>query len=89
MIFFTVHFNNSFKRRFKKTDKSIRNKFKERLQMFLENPHHPLLRNHELTGNFQGKRSINITGDWRAIYFEKEPGIVVFELIGTHSMLYK
>ena len=59
------------------------------MEIFLNNPHHPLLRNHELTGNLQGKRSINITGDWRAVYCEKEPGVVVFEFIGTHSMLYK
>lgn len=30
----------------------------------------PLLNNHSLTGKWRGYRSINITGDWRAIFVE-------------------
>jgi len=43
-----------------------------------------------LTGKYKGFRSINITGDWRAVFRELKSGeIVYFDLLGTHSKLYK
>ncbi|OGE71342.1 hypothetical protein A2617_00135 [Candidatus Daviesbacteria bacterium RIFOXYD1_FULL_41_10] len=62
--------------------------FRKRFELFLSNPFHPQLNNHLLTGNYKGYRSINITGDWRALYSENENSII-FELLGTHSQLYK
>lgn len=42
-----------------------------------------------LKGSYLGFRSINITGDWRAIYSEeknkKGDKTVIFEVLGTHS----
>ncbi len=62
--------------------------FKERLEIFIEDPFDPRLRNHPLKGKLKGYRSINITGDWRALFKEVEDG-VYFVIIGTHSQLYK
>ncbi len=82
-----------FKKQYKKADHKIRTAFKDRLRLFRENQHHFLLHNHVLTGKFKGYRSINITGDWRAIYKEivldNKRIIVLFHLFGTHSQLYK
>jgi mRNA-degrading endonuclease YafQ of YafQ-DinJ toxin-antitoxin module len=39
-----------------------------------------------------GYRSINVTGDWRALYSEQQQNgkeIIVFEMLGTHSQLYQ
>lgn len=56
-------------------------------------PHHRLLNNHSLTGEYVGYRSINITGNWRAVFSEiqDEEGneLIVFKVLGTHSQLYK
>lgn len=64
-----------------------------RLDMFVSNPKHPLLRDHALSGIYEGYRSINITGDWRALYKIVEPIIedsfIVFVDLGTHSQLYR
>lgn len=72
---------------------NIRKAFDNRLALFLSEPLHPQLHNHQLTGNYKGFRSINITGDWRAVFIEQidEKGnlIVIFEVLGTHSQLYK
>jgi len=60
--------------------------------MFLNNPSNPQLRNHPLKGALGGYNSINITGDWRALYTEEKLDdeiIITFEMIGTHSQLYK
>jgi addiction module RelE/StbE family toxin len=66
---------------------------KDRIALFALQPAHPLLRNHSLTGNYKGFRSINITGDWRAVYrvLKDNQGntVIVFEALGTHSQLYK
>lgn len=61
----------------------------ERILLFLGNPFHPLLNNHALGGEYAGCRSINITGDCRAIYFVRNNNIYVFIAIGSHSELYE
>ncbi len=48
-----------------------------------------LLRNHALSGDRAGQWSINVTGDWRAVYvFGEKEGVVIFIDIDTHSNLY-
>jgi mRNA-degrading endonuclease YafQ of YafQ-DinJ toxin-antitoxin module len=37
---------------------------------------------------YLGYRSINITGDVRALYTVKEGALILFVFIGTHSQLY-
>ena len=83
-----IRYNPQFRKQYRKANKKIKGAFRARRELFKQNPHHPLLRNHALTGDFKGRRSINITGDWRAIYSERSNAIV-FEALGTHSQLYK
>lgn len=59
-----------------------------RFEVFEEDPFHPLLRNHPLAGEFSDCRSINITGDLRAIYEEIDFETIRFLRIGTHHELY-
>lgn len=61
---------------------------KERIKVFELNPSDLRLRNHPLKGKLKGYRSINITGDWRAIYFVSGEDVIFAEL-GRHSELYK
>ncbi len=56
--------------------------------MFLENPFHPLLKNHALSGEYSNYRSFNVTADIRAIYEPIDSETVIFINIGTHSELY-
>lgn len=67
--------------------RKIQDRFKERLDIFLANMFHPMLNNHSVEQTYPGWRSINITGDYRALYEVKEHTIV-FMKIGTHSELY-
>jgi addiction module RelE/StbE family toxin len=82
-----IRFNDSFRKQYKKADAKIKKAFSKRLRLFYINPHNPILRNHPLTGSYNNYRSINITGDWRAIYVEIA-NVVEFRLLGTHSQLY-
>ncbi len=61
----------------------------ERIILFLDDPFHPLLNNHPLTGKWTGYRSVNITGDYRAVYELVEEDVAFFVDMDTHSKLYK
>jgi len=73
---------------FKKQSVSTQDKLEERITMFMENPNYSLLHNHALAGEWIGCRSINITGDIRAVFEEITAGHVEFIAIGSHSELY-
>ncbi len=89
----SIRFARKFTKRYDKADKKIRVAFDERLELFLLNPYHYLLNNHKLTGKYTGYRSIDVTGDWRALFSEyvdeSDNKIIIFEMLGTHSELYK
>ena len=46
------------------------------------------LNNHPLKGKWSGYRSINISGDLRALYKEMGEDKVIFTNIGSHNQLY-
>ena len=78
------------KKLIEKADKKLyilTDKFEERLNLFLMEPNHPILRNHKLSGKYHLHRSINITGDYRLIFTRTEMTLDL-EFIGTHSQLY-
>lgn len=76
------------KKRYKKLRASEQRRFKERRNLFLDNPFHPLLNNHALYDPYDGCRSINITGDLRVIYKNIDAGTFYFIALGTHPELY-
>ncbi|MBU3979536.1 type II toxin-antitoxin system mRNA interferase toxin, RelE/StbE family [Patescibacteria group bacterium] len=89
-----VKYTKTFAKQYDKANIKIQKTFKERLKLFSEDPRSPQLRNHLLKGTYKGYRSINITGDWRAIYREiqKEENDEIyayFSFLGTHSQLYR
>jgi addiction module RelE/StbE family toxin len=87
-----IEFSANFGKQYRKVNKKIKKAFYQRLQLFKQDSHHPLLRNHSLIGGYRKYKSINITGDWRALYSEfkeREEIIIVFEMLGKHSQLYK
>lgn len=83
-----ILFKKSFKKGYKGLQLRVRDAFNERLDLFTENNFHLLLNNHSLHGEYDGCRSINITGDIRAIYY-RDCDTATFIRIGTHSELYE
>lgn len=82
-------FHKHFEKQLRKLSKRQRERVKEQLTFFLEDPFHPLLNNHSLQGKYQGYRSISIEGDLRAIYKLSDSVTSIFVAIGTHSALYR
>lgn len=83
-----VRFGKLFAKQYDKAGDKIKRAFDGRLKIFVEDPFRQNLNNHQLTGGHSGYRSINITGDWRAIY-SVQGEVVIFEALGTHSQLYR
>jgi len=81
--------HKSFEKKYRKLPEQIKRKFKERRNIFLTNPFHSVLKNHTLTGKYLGYRSINITGDVRAVYQPLGTDTALFVIIDTHSNLFK
>lgn len=87
-----IDYSNKFIKQLKKAPLEIKIAFRKRFELFLKDPFSPLLNNHQLSGKLKAYRSINVTGDWRAIYTEEKEEsetVVSFEMLGTHSQLYK
>jgi addiction module RelE/StbE family toxin len=83
-----ILFHRNFEKNYVKLRAPERNKFKERLSMFAEDPFHPVLGNHALNGKYQAYRSINIGGDLRAVYKTVKNEEYLFVAIGNHAKLY-
>lgn len=84
-----ISFARRFKKQFQKAPTEVKRAFDNRLRLFQKDTSHSSLNNHQLSGKLRGFRSINITGDWRALYIEYSKGFIIFEELGTHSQLYK
>ncbi len=84
-----ISFSKAFRRQYKKAPKKIQQNFDKRFKIFVKNPSSSALNNHSLKGSLKGFKSINITGDWRALYSQPGKLVIIFEALGTHSQLYK
>ena len=82
-----IKYKKRFQKDFKKIPSKIKEKFYERLEVFINNKFDIVLHNHSVDKVFFDCRSINITGDYRAI-FKDGDDFVIFITIGTHSELY-
>ena len=82
-----IYFHGGFIKQLKKKPTSIQTKFFSKLKSFENDQFLPELNNHSLSGKYSGCRSINITGDIRALYVN-QGGVAKFIAIGSHSELY-
>lgn len=62
--------------------------FDRRIEMFLANPEHPLLRIHPLKGSKKDFYAFSVTGDVRVLYHVIDAFTVEFVDIGTHTQVY-
>ena len=85
----TIKYSKKFIKEFKKCPFKVKSAFNKRLELFIKDKNHPLLHNHRLSGKLKNYRSINVDGDFRALFQEFDNGqIIYFVVIGSHSQLY-
>lgn len=83
-----LRFHKNFDKQYQKLSPKQKAKVKERLTLFLENPFDVQLNNHPLKGKYIGYRSINITGDLRAIFKAVGEEECILVAVDIHSNLY-
>ena len=83
-----IKLHKKFTKQFSKLNQKEKLKCRERLSIFLEDPFNEALNNHALQGKYRGLRSINMSGDLRAIYEMVGNGTAFFIDLDTHSNLY-
>lgn len=83
-----IVYHSAFIKKSKKLSSGEKKKLTERLRIFGLDEFDPVLNNHALKGRYQGSRSINVTGDLRALYL-KRGNTVIFTTVDSHSNLYK
>lgn len=84
-----------YSRRFEKDVKRMKGRGKnmEKLKLIARSlvgaePIDPIHRDHQLIGNWHGRRECHIESDWLLIYKIQE-NLVIFERTGSHSELYR
>ena len=83
-----LQYHSKFQKQLQKLPIERQLAVKARLILFEQKPFIAILNNHALKGRYEGYRSINITGDMRAIFIVLDKNRVEFVYIGSHSQLY-
>ncbi|KKR31853.1 MAG: hypothetical protein UT65_C0015G0015 [Parcubacteria group bacterium GW2011_GWF2_39_8b] len=83
-----IAFSSSLNKKIKKIPTKIVDKFFERLEIFKKDIFSPILNNHKLHAEYEGCSSINVTGNFRAIFKHVDDNHVVFSDLDTHPELY-
>jgi len=86
-----VTFSSSFKKAYKKRirfDPEKQLKILEALSLFINDPYHPKLRTHKLTGQLNELWSFSIEYDLRVIFYFINDNEVILEDIGNHDEVY-
>jgi addiction module RelE/StbE family toxin len=83
-----LHYSSSFKKQYKKLPVKIREQFKTRLIPFVQDQNSPRFRIRKLNGAYEDLWSMNIAGDFRAVFDKINENMILFEAIGTHGELY-
>ena len=84
-----IKLHRNFQKIYRKLPISLQKAVDHKMALFYQEPFSPMLNNHQLKGKYQNYRSINITGDYRAVYKTVSDKEVIFTKLGTHSQLYK
>jgi addiction module RelE/StbE family toxin len=75
--------------RIQKKEGKLAVRIQKQIQIFEENPKHPSLRTHKLSGNYTNMWGISITMSIRIIFLQLDDKIALFVKIGTHDELYR
>jgi mRNA-degrading endonuclease RelE of RelBE toxin-antitoxin system len=72
-----VKFHTTVKKKLKKLSSKLQNRFYERLELFMTDKFSKALNNHSVDHAYPNCRSINVNGDYRAI-FEDHGELIIF-----------
>ncbi|RKY62389.1 MAG: type II toxin-antitoxin system mRNA interferase toxin, RelE/StbE family [Candidatus Latescibacterota bacterium] len=82
---------SSFKRAYRRlirSDPAMKSKVAETLKKLVDNPFHPLLRTHKLSGRLKGLWACVVEYDCRVIFQFLDDGDILLIDIGSHDEVY-
>jgi addiction module RelE/StbE family toxin len=85
-----IRYHSQFRKHYKKRIApypDLKQKFAQRVELFLDNSKHPLLKDHSLVGQKKMLRAFWVTGDVRVVYKIEEQILYLYD-IGTHNQVY-
>lgn len=86
---YTILFAPEFKRDYRKLPVDLREVLKERGRLLQENPYHPLLKTHKLTGTLKECWSYSVDFRIRVIFQFVSKTEIVLLRVGDHSIYRK
>ncbi len=75
--------------RVRQKDRKLADRIEKQIALFEENPKHPSLRTHKLSGSIDNMWSISITMSIRMVYVLVKKDHALFVKIGTHDQVYR
>ena len=72
----------------RKKDKKLAIRIEKQIDLFEEDPKHPSLRTHKLSGKVQEMWSMSVTMSIRMVYILLDKDTALFVKIGTHDQVY-
>ena len=85
-----IVYHTNFRRNFKKRiapNSTLTEKFQKRLEILLENPNSPQLKNHRLIGSKNKYSAFSVSGNVRVVYRIENDTLFLYD-IGTHNQVY-
>ena len=70
-------------------NKKLAERIEKQIALFEEDPKHPSLRTHKLTGSLGNLRSISISMSIRMVYILLDEDTALFVKIGMHDEVYR
>lgn len=80
----TIHPSTRFKRSFKRMPEHIRQDFAKKIDIFKDQPFHPSLHSHKLSGNLDDYHSFYLRDDFRVLFEFMGPDVLLVN-IGNHD----
>lgn len=87
-IYFSKKFIKQYQLLWKNQAKQAK-KLEKLLEIFVQNPRHPILKTHALGGKLQGKFAFWVSWDLRVVFEWLDKKSVRFLVLGTHNQIYK
>ncbi len=81
-----VQFTPSFVRQLKKLPKALQQEAVEKINLFKQDPKHPMLKTHKLKGKLKERYSFSVNYQTRIVFKYADSAVVTLLAVGDHDV---